>query len=239
MTTKGDLAGGSFNKITYTNAPPTGSQLDINSYGSCSVSNYQGTTAPPTGGGTVTPLDAGASIALTGPGSLSKTLQKSTVANSYEAQLDQTATTLVPGMYTFTGTGGADVGPFTANYTMPTIFTWTDQANITSVNRANGVTVHWTGGNPSGYVLISGFSTSGTISVSFTCTAHVSDGSFMVPPVVLLALPPSASATPGGTAIPGSLYVETSDYQLFGPPPGLDAAVVESFFLYGSSVTYQ
>jgi uncharacterized protein (TIGR03437 family) len=232
---KADAAGGSFEKITYTNAPPTGSQLDVNSYGSCSVSNYQGTTPPSTTGGSITPLDAGPSIAMTGPNGLSKTLSKSTLGNSifYETQLDQTATTLAPGAYTFTGPGGADVGMFTANYTLPQIFTWTDQSTITSVNRASGVTVHWTGGNPSGYVIITGFSTSGTISVSFSCTAHVGDGSFTVPPVVLLALPSS------GSSLAGSLDVETFDYQLFGPPPGLDAAIVESFFLYGTSVTYQ
>ena len=98
------------------------------------------------------------------------------------------------GVVTFTGTGGTDVGAFSANYTLPPIFTWTDQTTITTVNRANGVTVHWTGGNPSGYVLISGSSSSGTVisgtplEASFTCTAHVSDGTFTVPPVVLLAL---------------------------------------------------
>lgn len=241
-TSKSDSGGGSFSKVTYTSTTPTGSQLDVNSYGSCSVSNYQQGTTPPGSGGTVTSLDAGPSITVAGPGTFgSKTLQKTTFGGSsfYGAQFDQTATTLVPGAYTFTGPGGADVGPFTANYTVPPIFTWTDQSSITSVTRGNGVTVHWTGGNPSGYVIITGLSTfnggtaATTITVSFTCTARVSDQSFTVPPVVLLALPPS------GANIPGSLSVETFDYSLFGPPPGLDSAIVESFFTYGNSVTYQ
>jgi hypothetical protein len=241
MTSKFDGAGASFEKITYTNAAPTGSQLDVNSYGSCSVSSYRGTTPPLPIGGTITPLDAGPSIAVTGPNGLSKTLTKSNIANSifYGAQFDQTATTLAPGPYTFTGPGGADVGAFTANYTMPPIFTWNEQPTITSVNRANGVTVTWTGGSPSGYVIISGASSAGAtsggipISASFTCTARVSDQSFAVPPVVLLALPPS------GSTLPGSLYVETYDYAPFTPPSDLNAAVVVSSFLYGSSVTYQ
>ena len=244
---KADAAGGSFEKITYSNAPPTGSQLDINSYGSCSVINYQENTTPPsTSAGSITPLDAGPSIALTGPFG-SKTLPKMSAGgfSVYSAQLDQTATTLTAGQYTFTGTGGADVGPFTATYNLPAIFTWTDQSTITTVNRASGVTVHWSGGNPSGYVSISGSSTyyGGTLATSviasFTCTARVSDQSFTVPSVVLLALPPSGSSTPGGAVIPGSLDVSTYDYQFFGPPTGLDAAVVESIFLYGTSATYQ
>jgi uncharacterized protein (TIGR03437 family) len=234
MTTKSDSGGAIFEKVTYTNAP-TGSQLDMNSYGSCSVINYQGTTIPTNTGGSTTPLDAGAAINVTGPNGLSKSMPKNTIAgiSIYGAQFDQTATTLSAGAYMFNnGAGGTDVPGFNANYTMPPIFAWTDQSTITSVTRASGVAVHWSGGNPSGYVIISGSSSSGAVSVSFSCTAHVSDGSFMVPPVVLLALPPSAS---GG----GSLYVETFDYQLFGPPSGLDSAVVGSGFVYGSSVTYQ
>ncbi len=249
MTFKSDAGGATFQKVTYTNAAPTGSQLDINSYGSCSVINYQQNTTPPSSSGaTVTPLDAGPAITAVGPGSFgTQTLPKMTVGgfSSYEAQFDQTATTLAAGAYTITGPGGADVGAFTANYTLPQIFTWTDQSTVTSVNRANGVTVHWTGGNPSGYVLITGSSVyygataATTIEASFTCTARVSDGSFTVPSVVLLSLPPSGSNIPGVSVIPGSLYVENYDYQLFGPPSGLNTAVVGSLFLYGSSVTYQ
>jgi hypothetical protein len=188
--------------------------LDVNVYGSCSVSSYRGTTPPSNLGGSTTPLDAGPSIAVTGPNGLSKTLSKLSIPNTifYGAQFDQTATTLTSGAYTFTGTGGNDVGAFTANYTMPPIFTWNEQPAITSVTRANGVTVTWSGGNPSGYVLINGTSSAGAatggtpINTSFTCTARVSDGSFTVPPVVLLALPPS------GSTAPGSLSVETYDY---------------------------
>jgi uncharacterized protein (TIGR03437 family) len=248
-TTKLDAGAATFEKITYTTAPPSGSQLDVNSYGSCSISNYQqGSTPATSNGGTVTPLDAGAAITVNGPGTFgTKTLQKSTLGNFifYGGQFDQTATTLVPGAYTFTGPGGADVGQFTANYALPAIFTWTDQSSITTVNRANGVTVHWTGGNPTGYVTISGSSTyygasaATTVVASFTCNARVSDGSFTVPSAVLLALPPSGSSTSGGPVIPGQLLVESFDYQVFGPPPGLDAAVIDSIFVYGTSVTYQ
>jgi hypothetical protein len=113
---------------------------------------------------------------------------------------------------------------------MPPVFAWTNQSNITTVARATGVTLNWSGGNPSGYVLISGFSNSGTAGALFTCTARISDLTFTVPSVVLLALPPSAS---------GMLMVSTYDYQTFPPPSGINAAVVGSSFTYDSSVTYQ
>ena len=81
---------------------------------------------------------------------------------------------------------------------------------------------------------------SGAVSVSFTCTAHVSDQSFTVPSIVLLGLPPSGSSAPGGPVIQGDLAVETYDYQPFSPiPSGLNAALVASFFSYSASVTYQ
>ena len=60
-----------------------------------------------------------------------------------------------------------------------------------------------------------------------------------MPPVVPLALPPAGSFALTGAYTPGALYVETFDYQSFGPPAGLDAAAVESSFVYGSSVTYK
>lgn len=232
-SSKSDSAEGAFIKVTYT-SPPSGSQLDINSYGSCSVQEYLNSQPPPSSG-TVTYLDAGPSIGLTAPFG-TKTLAKMTFQNfvTYDAQLDQTATTLTGGQYTFTGTGGADVGAFTANYSLPAVFTWTDQSSITTVNRSNGVTVHWSGGNPAGYVTISGSSTSGTAFASFICTARVSDLMFTVPSVVLLALP--ASSGPNS----GSLSVDASDYQQITPAPSpLNYMLVGSDFFYGTSVSYQ
>jgi uncharacterized protein (TIGR03437 family) len=230
-TSKSDVAGGQFSKVTFS-SPPTGSQLDINAPGSCSVTDT-GQVPPPSVG--TTPLDAGPSIGVAGPNGLSKTLTKSSIAGSifYGAQFDQTATTLTAGSYTFTGPGGPDVPAFTANYTMPPVFAWTNQSNITTVARANGVTVNWSGGNPSGFVYIMGSSSTNTIpaaTASFTCTARVSDLMFAVPSAVLLALPPSGS---------GTLTVSAYDYQPFTPPSGINFASVGSNFTYGSSVTYQ
>jgi uncharacterized protein (TIGR03437 family) len=251
FTSKSDIASAIFEKITPgSSAAPTGSQLDVNSYGSCTVSFRTGNAAGNAGpiAGSVQYLDAGSSIAMTAPFG-NRTLDKSSPGEGitlYEAALDQTATTLAAGQYTFSGTGGPDVGAFTAKYTMPPPFVWTNQSSITTVNRANGQIINWSGGDPSGYVAIAGTSTAygssaaTTTTVTFTCTARVSDGSFTVPAVVLLGLPVSGSAPGTTTVVPGSLVVtNVGAGASFPSPPGIDYAGISSAFIYGSSVIYQ
>jgi uncharacterized protein (TIGR03437 family) len=250
FVSKSDTATGIFEKITPTSTgSPSGSQIDVNSYGSCTVAFQTGNPANTgTTSGTVQYLDAGPSIAMTAPfgnRSLAKTSPGAGVL-LYSATLDQTATTLAAGQYTFVGPGGPDVGPFTAAYTMPAPFVWTNQSSTTTVNRANGLPITWTGGDPTGYVTIAGTSTAlgttvaTTTSVAFTCTARVSDGGFTVPSVVLLALPPSAAAPGSAIVVPGTLAVtNVGGATAFTPPSGIDFASVISVFVYGGTVTYQ
>jgi hypothetical protein len=249
FTSKSDLASAVFEKITPgSTTPASGSQVDVNSYGSCTVSFRTGTGSAGTTTGTVQYLDAGPSIAMAAPFG-NRTLPKTSPGGGvtiYDVSLDQTATTLAPGQYTFSGTGGADVGAFTATYTMPPPFIWTNQSSNTTVNRASGLTINWTGGDPAGYVTIAGSSTAygstaaTSTTVSFTCTARVSDGSFTVPPVVLLGLPASAPAPGAANVVPGTLVVtNVGGGMSFQPPPGIDYAGISSAFIYGGSATYQ
>jgi hypothetical protein len=186
---------------------------------------------------------------VSGPGITgARQIAKTTVGGSlfYGLQLDSTATTLQTGTYNFTGAGGPDVGPFTASYTMPPVFTWTNQSSLATIVRANGATVTWTGGDPAGYVAISGSSTlagataANTATVSFTCTARVTDGNFTIPPIVLLAMPPTTAA-PGATfANPGTLAVAhtgTSVTQI--QASGIEIGGIGSVFSYGNSAIYQ
>jgi hypothetical protein len=94
------------------------------------------------------------------------------------------------GAFSFRGTGGADVGAFTSNLSLSPLLSWTNQAAVASVNRTQGITVTWTGGNPGTYVSITGTSGSAAGAVAgFTCVAPVAAGQFFVPPYVLSALP--------------------------------------------------
>jgi hypothetical protein len=211
-----DIIGGVFEKVTTSGTSPQGSEVDIVSYGSCVVSTRvsgQPATPPAT---TVQYLDAG-TITVGGPGIVgSRQISKTSPGGGilvYGLLLDNTATTLAAGTYNFTGSGGPDVGSFAASYTMPPVFAWTNQSSLSTVVRANGATVTWTGGDPAGYVTIAGQNSLyganavATVTVSFTCTALVTDGSFTIPPVVLLAMPPTTAAPGVPFAIPGTLIV--------------------------------
>jgi hypothetical protein len=67
--------------------------------------------------------------------------------------------------------------------------------SITSVTRASGQQITWTGGQPNSWVLIGGSSSSNTASASFNCLALASAGQFTIPSYVLLALPAGANGT--------------------------------------------
>jgi len=200
------------------------------SIGSCFVSEVVSST----GGGTVTStgLDAGSSIGLTGPAG-SYTLAASTFAKGiYEAQLPASAITSSGGAFTFTGTGGADVGSFTATVTLPNpILTWTNQSAAATITRTQGVPVNWTGGAPGSYVIISGNSLdlNAGVSGSFTCVAPQSALTFTVPSYVTLTLP-------AGT---GSLDVENGTSFGTFKASGLDYGTTFGFTGVDINSTYQ
>jgi uncharacterized protein (TIGR03437 family) len=150
---------------------------------------------------------------------------------------------LEPGAYTFNnGSGGADVGAFTANFNLTNQITWTNRAAITNVNRANGLTVTWSGGTADGIVQITGYSSSDASENSilgiFVCTEVASRGTFTVPSVVLLSLP--ATPTGAGLGLPlGVLAVGGTSPPRTFTAPGLDAGYIFSTSLSGKSVNYQ
>jgi hypothetical protein len=248
QSVKMDIIGGAFEKVT-TTGTPQGADVDIVSYGSCLVTTHvSGQPATPPNG-TVQYLDAG-TITVSGPGlSGTRTITKTSPGAGillYGVVLDNTATTLAAGTYNITGGGGPDVGPFTASYTVPPVFAWTNQSSLSTVVRANGATVTWSGGDPAGYVTIGGQSdlfgstAATTVSVSFTCTARVTDGSFTIPPVVLLALPPTAPAPGAAFTTPGTLsvsHVGTTATHI--QATGIEIGGIGSVFTFGNSATYQ
>jgi len=245
-TMKSDTASAIFLNVATAPGPVPGLEIDSLAYGSCIVTAMFGgqSTAPPSAIVSARSLDAGAAINLTGPTG-NNVLARSTARGGieYEATLDDTATTLTAGAYTFTGAGGADVGPFTASVNFAAPFNWTNQSNITRVGRTLGVTVTWTGGDPSGNVTIIGGNSFGGSDLansgdaSFACVARVSDGAFTVPAVILLALPPSTSD--GGVPNLGSLLVRNNSALGTFRAPGLVYGQVSSYSQYGIPVTYQ
>src|SRR5581483_10582899 len=139
--------------------------------------------------GTITDLDAG-TLTITGPTGtqpLPKVTQGSLI--SYSSNLPTTFFPAAGGSWTFTGTGGPDIGPFSVTVSDPIPLVWTNQAAITAVNRSQDLTVTWTGGIPGTWVQIGGGSTTIGVSGTFLCFAPVSAGTFTIPSYVLLGSP--------------------------------------------------
>ncbi len=168
---------------------------------------------------TYTGLNAGAAVTFTPPSGSAVTLSPTTTGQ-YQAN----AVSLLPvGAYAVSnGGGGTKVGPFTVNFSVPPFVTWTNQTDIPQpIYRDQGITVTWSGGDPSTFVDIQGGNTFGTTAangggIGFECTIPVGRGQFTVPPSVLLALPPGQY---------GYLWVEAVSRQLVNIP-GMDFAYV-------------
>jgi len=169
--------------------PFIASYLDDLPVGTCAVSNNLNGLNGGNYLANVTPLDGGPSIKVTGPNGVQN------IPTTGKQVTLAPGTFLAPGPYTFSGTGGADVGSFTAPFTIPTPATLTSPASgpLVTVTRSNGVTITWSGGSASSIIQISGGNatdSTGSLGASFICLAAASAGTFTIPPSVLLALPP-------------------------------------------------
>ncbi|MDQ6704445.1 MAG: PKD domain-containing protein, partial [Acidobacteriota bacterium] len=179
-------------------------------------------------------LDAGSVVSIGGPGGI-RTLAPSPAGGkgSYaNAKLgDGTpGNFLDPGQYTISSPGGVDVGSFNAKATVPASLVWTNQGAITAVNPAVGQSITWSGGDPTGYIAIDGSSSNATAGAGFHCLARISDGSFTIPPIVLLSLPSGAGSL-------GSLSVGASTTTAF-QTPSLDLGVATASTISSKNVTY-
>jgi uncharacterized protein (TIGR03437 family) len=183
-------AGASFFKSTGLLAGATG-RGDNLSPGGCAV-------YPIITGGqiTIVGLDAG-SLTLTGPAGLVVTLPEQLgIKGQNGATL---AAGVIPsgGTFTFNGSGGADVGPFTSTLTIAKPnFSWTNPSAAATIDRTQGLLYTWTGGLPGTYVLLGGTST-GSVTAGYSCKVAVEAGQFTVPSYILLGLP----AGSGGASI--------------------------------------
>src|SRR5579862_4630133 len=55
--------------------------------------------------------------------------------------------------------GGSSVGAFTEPVNIPAPIAWTNKGQLTTVNRSEGLTLTWTGGDPNAYLSIGGNNT--------------------------------------------------------------------------------
>lgn len=192
------------------------------------------------------PLSAG-TITVTSPNSVTPQTVQLTSLGSFDpgfyATINTTsgASTLPTGFlteaggtFTFNATAGSQVGSFTTQINFPNpLLTWTNQTAAATVMRSSGLPITWTGGAPGTYVFISGSSSNGTASGSFTCLAPVAAQSFTVPSYVLLTLPATGSNGSGDVAV-GNETIPTSF-----TATGLNTGTAVGYVSYSVNSTYQ
>jgi len=212
----------------------------------------------PVRGPAQTLLDAGPAINLKNPTGVTKSMPK-TKDGAYGAALANLTTIPLPGLPPVTqggplflepgaiatdnGAGGADIGPFNVSLNNPKPVVWSNADQITTVNRAQGVTITWTGGEPDTYVGITGSATvtlgtgasAGSISGTFVCTEKATAGQFTVPPFVTLSLPAVTGSITGGNL--GILTVSTSRFQ-YVTIPNVDLSMFITTSLGGKNVGF-
>lgn len=110
---------------------------------------------------------------------------------------------LSPGDYTISGSGGADVGPFSARLSVPEPAEWTNNnATLDRIDRSSNLTIEWRGATEAQLVTVSGFSTAAgrrpAVAASFTCTERGDKGRLTVPAHILSALPATTSSEADG-----------------------------------------
>jgi hypothetical protein len=186
--------------------------------------------APPSNLPTVTGLDAG-TLSVTLPFGSPVTLS-SLAIGQYLAQLPSGAIPTSGGAFTFTGSGGTQVGSFTTivNFPNPAL-TWTNQSAAATIVRSSGLQVTWTGGASGAYIVISGSSAPLTpgVSGSYTCTAPGAAGQFTVPPYILLGLPAGV----------GTTSVENATNSTSFSASGLDSGVASGAVTVLANSSYQ
>ncbi len=249
ITSTTDSGSAGFFRVNYGNLITSGGISGYGVFGSCIVSVYKGQTVPnPLG--TVTPLDAGTALTLTGPKGTKQLTKQALVPGFYGAQLGggtqipggpaPAPLFLDPGSYTASGPGGADVGAFSKTITVPTLLTWTNQDSIDNVPRSQGLNITWSGADPSSFVVMTGSSSlsNPTLSVSFICTQRANVGQFTVPAEVLSLLPPSQTGSDTPTGFLGVSNVPLYNQSEF-TATGLDAGYFTYYVGFSKAVTYQ
>ncbi|HTR39144.1 MAG TPA: hypothetical protein VMH80_24880 [Bryobacteraceae bacterium] len=222
-----DNATGYVDKLKYSfgtiTGYPSGTQpfflswIDDQPVGTCVAYNGIDTAEDSPPGTSFASADAGSSLTVKGPNGT----QVVPVSSGESAPiLAADASFFVPGDYTITGPGGADIGPFSATITFPPSPTLVSPANNATVNRADGMTITWTGGDPKGDLRLTVFGAVNPamgIGNQAMCNAPAAPGTFTIPPYVMLALPTTQSA--GFTIAPTATEVSFT-------ATGLDAGIL-------------
>ena len=170
------------------------SWLDDLPMGTCLVvPNLSGSANSPIADSSLAPLSAGSNFTIKGPNG---SVQVNVGPGQSDPTLSAGGTFLVPGPFTVSGTGGADVGPINASVTFPGLPALTSPASGGAATRSSGLTATWTGSGGSAVQLLTGAPTDATLSngAIAECVAPAGPGTFTIPPYVMQAIPAGSFA---------------------------------------------
>ncbi len=233
LETTSESAGGSFSKYTSDQVTLVGG-VSSAQIGSCYATRLRGTTTEAFQGVVRGAADAGNPLLLNGPNASNKALARLT-GNGYNVDLYSSgfagvggsgSPTLAGGTYTLSGTGGAEIGSFSAQSPFPAAFDWTNRSATSSITRNQSLLVQWTGGGTEAGATVNVIGLSGVQvggdsqnpiyeSGLFVCTAPASAGTLTVPGSVTGYLSPVAA---GSTTAIGFLTVAANNTTRFTAP---------------------
>jgi len=147
---------------------------------------------------------------------------------------------LNPGPYTLMGTGGSDVGPFTAKFTAPQPFSWTNRDQLTLVDRSMPLMVSWTGANANDFVGLIGFGEdlpTNTTTV-FACLAPQGATGLSVPVTALANIPETRPNPLQSKDVLYLVSVPQSSVTTI-PATGLDAGFAGFSYVAGKTVVFE
>jgi uncharacterized protein (TIGR03437 family) len=158
-------------------------------------------------------LDAGASLSVNGPLGARK-MDKAAIG-SYAGSFGEKMIVDIPGFpglpgglfldageYTIAGTGGADVGSFSAVLRVPNPLDWTNADTLGTacgdqrcIDRTKDLPITWTAGDSGRMVTVTGLAVASnqrpSVATMFFCTERADRGQLTVPSAILSALPAS------------------------------------------------
>jgi uncharacterized protein (TIGR03437 family) len=210
--------------------------LNYTATGSCTVFTSKADTRGMPALARPPSLDAGNSLNLSIPGVGSVNMARTGDGFYGETSLVPMYPTTGTTTMTVTGTGGKDVGAFSAKVTPGAALTTHNLNSFGTIDRAQGATVTWQGALTGSVVTVAGTSvlpsrTSPYVTM-FSCLARADDGRFTVPAWVLQALP--ASQTNGGMII----ITNATPLASF-PVTGVANAWIQAQWLTAKPVTYK
>jgi hypothetical protein len=147
---------------------------------------------------------------------------------------------LNPGNLTLSGPGGADVGSFQAQVTLPSPLNWSNRDQTTVIVRSQGLTLNWSGApaNQSVIVYGGGVDLPTNSSAIFVCMAVPGSSTLTVPAQILGSIAPSRGnlLQSKGVVYVGSLATANP---LNFAASGLDVGAIVSGAFIGKTVIFQ